>query len=201
MKRFLVSLSAFLALTSSSIIADDLKNSLMPTASKAEKPMVNLDNLNVGAKVGPRVQHKSRSGKAVIATVNGIKIYKRDADKFLKLATKGKVSDLDKLSKKHQKDVIKNLASTALIEAKAKKEVTQKEKNKLAAQYWMGKKLKKIKVSDGEAKKFYKANKKAFKGKNGKLVPFEKVKNYISMNIKQQKLIKKLMKSAKIVIK
>ncbi len=202
MKRFIITVGAFLALTATNLLADDLKNSLMPVASKPSQPNINLDNLNVGARPGPvATPRKSRSGKAVIGTVNGIKIYKRTADKFLKMATKGKVSDFDRLPKKQRREIVQNLASTTLIEAKAKKEVSKEEKNKLATQYWMGQKMKKIKISDAEAKKFYKENQKAFKRKDGKTVPYAKVENYVKMTMKQQKFAKKLMKNAKVIIK
>ncbi len=71
----------------------------------------------------------------------------------------------------------------------------------MAAQYWMSKKLKSIKVSKTEAKKFYNKNKKAFKDKKGKQLTFKKVEEYIIMTIRQQKFSKNLMKKAKIVIK
>ncbi len=201
MKKFIITVGVFVTLTATNLLADDLKNSLMPVASKSSEPNINLDNLNVGARPGPIAKPKSRSGKAVIGTVNGIKIYKKTADQFLKMATKGKVTDFDRLPKKQRVEIVNNLASTALIEAKAKKEVSQEEKNKLATQYWMGQKMKKIKISDAEAKKFYKENQKAFKRKDGKTVPYEKVENYVKMTMKQQKFAKKLMKNAKVVVK
>jgi len=201
MKKFFITIGVFVTLTATTLTADELKNTLMPVASKSSEPNINLDNLNVGARPGPVAQPKVRSGKAVIGTVNGIKIYKKSADQFLKMATKGKVSDFDRLPKKQRVEIVNNLASTVLIEAKAKKEVTQVEKDKLAAQYWMGKKMKKIKVSDDEAKKFYKENKKAFKRKDGKTVPYEKVEKYVKNTMQQQKFAKDLMKNAKVVVK
>ena len=199
-KKILIALSLTVAL-SSLVVADDLKNSLLSNSSSTSgDKMVNLDNLNVGAK--PKVvHHKPRSGKTVIGTVNGHKIYKKKADKFLKVATKGKITDFDRLPKKQREEIVKNLAATTLIEVRSRKEVTRAEKNKLAAQYWMGKKLKSIKVSKSEAKKFYNKNKKAFKDKKGKQLSFAKVENYVIMTIKQQKFSKNLMKKAKIVIK
>ena len=199
-KKVLITLVISLAVSSSSY-ADDLKNSLLSSASSSNgSDMVDLDNLNVGAK--PKVvQHKSRSGKAIIGTVNGYNIRKIKADKFLKIATKGKIKDFDRLPKKQREEIVKNLAATTLIEVRSRKEVTKAEKNKLAAQYWMGKQLKSIKVSKTEAKKFYNKNKKAFKDKKGKQLTFKKVEEYIIMTIRQQKFSKNLMKKAKIVIK
>jgi len=201
MKKFFITVGLFVTLTTTSLLADDLKNTLMPVASKSSESNINLDNLNVGARPGPVAKPKVRSGKAVIGTVDGIKIYKKSADQFLKMVTKGKVTDFDRLPKKQRIEIVNNLASTALIEAKAKKEVTQAEKNKLAAQYWMGKKMKKIKVSDAEAKKFYKANQKAFERKDGKTVSYENVEKYVKSTMQQQKFAKDLMKNAKVVVK
>jgi len=202
MKKILLTACVTLGLASLSANADALKNSLMPTTSNAEKPMVNLDNLNVGARPGPvATPRKSRSGKAVIGTVDGHKIYKQRADEFLKMATKGKISDFDRLPKKQRAEIVNNLASATLIEERAKKEVTKDEKDKLAAQYWVSKKMKKVTVSDDEAKKFYEANKKAFKSKDGKQLSYEKVEKYVKMTVKQQKFTKDIMKKAKIVIK
>ncbi|MBL0721757.1 MAG: hypothetical protein JJV88_04175 [Sulfurovum sp.] len=152
--KVLITLAISLALGSSLSHADDLKNSLLSNASSSNgSEMVNLDNLNVGAK--PQVvHHKSRSGKTIIGTVNGYNIRKSKADKFLGIATKGKIKDFDRLPKKQREEIIKNLAATTLIEVRSRKEVTKVEKNKLAAQYWMGKKLKSIKVSKSEAKNF-----------------------------------------------
>ncbi|MEA3419268.1 MAG: hypothetical protein U9Q90_07695 [Campylobacterota bacterium] len=202
MKKLLITATAILAVVSISASAEDaLKNSLMPTETKA-KPAVDLDNLNVGAKpVQPAVQKKSRPGTAVIATVDGHPIYKKNADEFLKLASKGKVSDYDMLPKQQQSGLLESLASTVLIEERSKKEVTAEEKNKLAAQYWVSQQMKKISVTDEEAKKFYEKNKKAFKDKDGKQLEYDKVENYVKMTVKQQKFTGELMKTAKVVVK
>ncbi len=177
--------------------ADDLKNSLMPTAAK-EKPAVNLDGLNVAAKPMKPV---SRPATATVATVDGIPIKKKDADKFLALASKGQVTDIDLLPKKQKAALLNGMAASVLIEAKGKKEVSQDTKNKLAARYWAEQKMMKIKVSDKEAKAFYEKNKKVFKGKDGKQLSFDKVERYVQMQVKQQKFNKQLMKNAKVVIK
>lgn len=202
MNKLLITVTAALAVATMSVSAEDtLKNSLMPAETKA-KPAVNLDNLNVAAKpVQPIVAKKSRPGSAVIATVDGHPVHKKQADEFLKMATKGKISDYDLLPKNQQSELVKSLASAVLIEARSKKEVSAEEKNKLAAQYWVGQKMKQIPVSDEEAKKFYEKNKKAFKGKDGKQLGYDKVENYVKMTVKQQKFSKELLKNAKVVMK
>lgn len=197
MNRILLSASMAIALTFVSASADDLKNSLMPAAEK-EKPAVNLDALNVAAKP---VKPVSRPATATVATVDGIPIKKKDADKFLALASKGQVTDIDLLPKKQKAALLNGMAASVLIEAKAKKAVSQDTKDKLAARYWAEQEMMKIKVSDKEAKDFYEKNKKVFKGKDGKQLPFEKVEKYVQMQVKQQKFNKQLMKNAKVVIK
>ncbi len=198
MKKILLSASVALAMISvSATAADALKNSLMPAAEK-KAPAIDLDNLDVAAKPAKPV---SRPATATVATVNGIPIIKKDADKFLAQASKGQVIDIDLLPKKQKESLLKGMAASVLIEQKAKKAVPEEIKNKLAAQYWAKQEMVKIKVSDKEAKDFYEKNKKVFKGKDGKQLPFDKVEKYVKMQVMQQKFNDSLMKSAKIVIK
>lgn len=192
MKKLL--LSATLAFGVSAFAADTLKNSLMPVAEK-EAPAVNLDNLNIAAKP------IKRADSAVVATVDGIPIKKNTADKFLALASKGKITDVDLLPKDQQAALIKGLAASVLIEEKAKKAVSEEIKNKLAANYWAKQEMSKIKVSEKESKAFYKKNKKMYKDRDGTELPYAKVSKYIEMQLKQKKFNEKLMKKAKIVIK
>ena len=198
MKKILLSAALALAITSpSTLSADTLKNSLMPAAEK-KTPEVDLNNLDVAAKPA---KPASRPGTATVATVNGIAIKKSDADKFLAQASKGQAIDIDLLPKKQKEALLKGMAASVLIEEKAKKAVPEEIKNKLAAQYWAKQEMMKIKVSDKEAKAFYKENKKAFVGKDGKQLPFEKVEKFVKMQVMQQKFNDSLMKSAKVVIK
>lgn len=200
MKKLLLSATVAFALASlSASAADPLKNSLMPVAEK-EKPAVNLDNLNVAAKP-IMAKPVSRPATATVATVDGIPIKKKDADKFLALASKGQATDIDLLPKKQKDALLNGMAASALIEAKAKKEVPADIKNKLAARYWAEQAMTKIEVSDKEVKDSYEKNKKAFKGKDGKQLSFDKVEKYIQMQLKQEKFNKQLMKNAKVVIK
>jgi hypothetical protein len=200
MKKILLSSALALAMFSVSATAGDpLKNSLMPAAEKAD-PAVNLDALNVGAKP-IMAKPVSRPGTATVATVDGVPILKKDADKFLALASKGRAVDIDLLPKKQRDALIKGMAASVLIENKAKKAIPEEIKNKLAAQYWAKQEMMKVKVSDKEVKDFYEKNKKVFKGKDGKQLPFEKVEKFVKMQVMQKKFNDSLMKNAKIVIK
>ena len=79
-----------------------LKNSLTNILNEKDTSpsMVNLSNLNINGKAKP-VQNvpKTRSSKAVVATVNGHKILKKEADAHLKGAiymVVGNKTDLEK---------------------------------------------------------------------------------------------------------
>ena len=135
----------------------------------------------------------------VIGTVNGYPITEKEANKLLKVLTNGKVK-YSQLKPKDKKEIVKRLAVDKLVIKTAYRQLSKKERDFVIANAWMAKKTRNIKVSTSEAKKAYNANKQLFK-KNGKLVPFSKVKNIIIMQLKQKKVVDKLMKKAKIVVK
>jgi hypothetical protein len=135
----------------------------------------------------------------VIGSVNGYPITEKEANRLLKVLTNGKVK-YSQLSPKDKKEIVKRLAVDKLVIKTAYKSLSKKERDFVIANAWMAKKTRNIKVSTAEAKKAYNANKKLFK-KNGKIVPFSKVKNIIIMQLKQKKVVDKLMKKAKIVVK
>ncbi len=197
MKKLLLSASVAIAIFSLPASADALKNSLMPVAEKAQ-PAINLDNLNVAAAPAKPV---SRPATATVATVDGLPVKKKDADKFLALASKGQVTDIDLLPKKQKDALLNGMAASVLIEHRANKVVPKDVKSKLIARYWAEQEMAKVEVSDKEAKAFYEKNKKVFKGKDGKVLAFDKVEKYVQMQLKQQKFNDELMKNAKVIIK
>ncbi len=198
MKKIVALASAMLIANFAS--ADVLKDSLQPTKGDTT-PSVNLDNLNVGAPMR-MVPPPSRSEMAVIGSVNGKDIIKKSADDFLKMATKGKVTDFDRLPKKQQFDVLKNIASSVVIEDQAQKEIPEEVQKKIIAQYWMQQKMQGITVTSEEAQAFYGQNKQLFKGKDGNTLPYDqKIEQYIMMSLKQQKFSAELMKDTKIILK
>ena len=135
----------------------------------------------------------------VIGSVNGYPITEKEANQLLKVLTNGKVK-YSQLNKKDKKEIVRRLAVDKLVIKTAYKSLTKKERDYVIANAWLAKKTRNIKVSDKEARKAYNANKKLFK-KNGKIVPFKKVKNLIKMQLKQKKVVDRLMKKAKIVVK
>jgi hypothetical protein len=163
----------------------------------------------------------------VIAKVGGYPITLKEANQFVKRATRGKAT-YSMLKSSDKKRVIKALATDKFVMetatrrlnrkekyaiwvdlyvrkhykellAKAKKELTVKEKKAANADLWVRKKSSKIKVTEAELKKAYRKNKKLFKNrKTGKVAPYSKVKPFLKMQVQQQKFIKKLMKNVKI---
>ena len=116
MKKTFITSGLTLLLLVSPVSADGLKNSLNNMLGKQDSSgMVNLNGVSVGAKPRPRqvkkrVRKKSRPGSAVIGHYNdGKKVRKKEADKYIKKATKGKIKDLDLLPKKQRLMVLKDL--------------------------------------------------------------------------------------------
>jgi hypothetical protein len=139
---------------------------------------------------------------ATAATVNGMKITVNDANKALKILTKGKMT-WKKLPKDGKQQLIQMLAPAKLVLVAAKQQLSKKEKEAALTGFWMQKKMSKIKVSDIEAKSAYNKMKKAAKASKTKkkLPAFKQAKNSIKMQIAQEKVVSKLMKKAKIKIK
>ncbi len=135
----------------------------------------------------------------VIGSVNGYSITEKEANKLLKVLTNGKVK-YSQLNKKDKKEIVKRLAMDKLVIKTAYRKLTKKERDFVIANAWMSKKTRGVKVSTSEAKKAYNANKKLFV-KKGKTVPFSKVKNVIIMQLKQKKVVDRMMKRAKIIVK
>ena len=134
-------------------------------------------------------------------TVNGMKITVKEANKALKVLTNGKMT-WDKLPKDGRKQLITMMAPSKLVAAAAKKGLSAKEKEAALAGFWMQKQMAKQKVTDKEAKKVYNAMVKAAKkAKSKQKIPsFKQAKNGIKMQLKQDKVVGKLMKKAKIKV-
>jgi len=135
-------------------------------------------------------------------SVNGMKITVAEANKALKLLTKGKMT-WAKLPKDGKKQLIEMMAPSKLVSAASKRGLSKKEKESALAGYWMQKKTAKIRISDKEAKKTYNEMKKAAKKikSKKKIPPFSKSKNNIKMQLAQERVVKHLMKNAKIRVK
>ncbi len=111
MNKILFAIVLVFSFFTASISADALKNTLMNMKSEGSSSgMMGLDDLSLNEKPKKNIQRvKRRSSKTILATVNGHKILKRDADKYLKKVTKGKVKDYDRLPKKQRKLLLSDL--------------------------------------------------------------------------------------------
>ncbi len=135
----------------------------------------------------------------VIGRVNGYPITERSANNFLKVVTKGKLK-YRQLRLRDKKDVVKRIATDALLVGMAKRKLSEQERNQILVNYWLAQKTRHIKVDPAEIKKAYTENKKFFKDPKGNILPYEKVKEMIAVSIRQKKYVADLMKKAKITM-
>ncbi len=202
MNRILMVLGVSFGLFANSVSADGLTNNLNNMLNKKETtPMVDLSNLNVNARpVQPKV--KTRSSKAVVATVNGHKIIKKDADKYLKNRTKGKVKNFDLLPKKQRVRLLQEMSISTLASDAAKKELSEQEKSAITTRVWMQKEALETKVTDDQAKEIYDQMSQRAKDANStKPIPsFDSIKDRMKMQIVEKQIIGKLMKGVDIKV-
>jgi len=205
MKKYLVALSLSLGLFVNSVSADALKNSLtnMLNEKDTSPSMVNLSNLNINGKAKP-VQNvpKTRSSKAVVATVNGHKILKKEADAHLKKRTQGKMSNFDHLPKKQRLRLIQEMSLPILALDSAQKELSDEEKKAVYARLWMQKEVLKIKITDEQVKNVYDQLKQRSEENNatGKIPAFESIKDKMKLQMKDKQMVGNLMKDAEIKV-
>ena len=195
-KKIVIGLS--ISLFASSLSADALKNSLTNIMNtKEEAPVVDLGNINLNAK--PKVK-KIRSANTVIATVNGEKVLKKDADSYLSQRTQGKVTDFDTLPQDQRIRLINELSFPILALDAAKKELSDKEKEAVFARVWMQKEARKIKISDEDAQEVYNQLKKQAEDTNATepVPPFEKIKASLKAQMVEKRMMDNLTKDVKI---
>jgi len=135
----------------------------------------------------------------VIGRIDGYPITEREANSFLKVVTKGKIK-YRQLRPRDKKDVIKRIAVDSLLIGKAKRNVSQQERNQILVNYWLTRVSSKIKIDPKEVKKAYDKNKRLFKDSKGNILPFEKVKDMIAVSIRQKKYVAHLMEQARITM-
>ena len=135
-------------------------------------------------------------------TINGMEITVKEANEALKILTKGQKT-WKALPAEGKTQLIQMMAPAKLVAAASKTGLTDKEKEAALAGFWMQKSMAETEVTDKEAKVSYdKMVEAAKKAKNEqKIPPFEAVKNNIKTQMAQEKVVAKLMKSAKIKVK
>lgn len=203
MRKALVGISVFTLMASTTLMGDPLKSTLMSTG-KNDTPVVNLDNLDLAKK-----KKKSRPETAVVATIGGEDVIKKQVNKYLALRTQGHMTDFDDLPNNEQKlALINEMAIPLLAAQKAQKELSAEEKNAAMSRFWMQKSLASTEVTDEEAKNAYdkltKAAKEAAKKQSKeapKLPKFEEAKREIMLQLAQEKIVKALLSDGKIKLK
>jgi len=204
MHKVLMVVGVSFGLFVTSVSADGLGNNLNNVLNKKDTtPIVDLSNLNINAKPKP-VQNtvKTRSSKAVVATVNGHKIIKKEADKYLKTRTQGKVTNFDLLPKKQRIRLLQEMSISTLASDAAKKGLSQEEKSAISTRVWMQKEALETKVTDEQAKEIYDQMEQRAKDANStKPIPsFDSIKDRMKMQIVEKEIIGKLMKGVDIKV-
>lgn len=165
--------------------------------------MVNLSNLNINGKSKPVQQEmKTRSSKAVVATVNGHKILKKEADAQLKKRTQGKMSNFDHLPEKQRLRLIQEMSLPILALDSAQKELSVEEKEAVYSRIWMQKEVSKIKITDEQVKEVYDQLKQRSEGNNAteNIPAFESIKDKMKLQMKEKQMVSNLMKDAEIKV-
>ncbi len=200
MTKIFMGVGVSFSLMMTSVSADDLKNSLTDMLkTKETSGMVNLGNINLDAK--PK-QPKTRSSKAVIATVKGHKIIKKEADSYLDQRTQGKVTNFDHLPPEQRSRLIQELALPMMVLDAAQKELSEEEKQAVYTRAWMQKEARKINVTDEQALTVYNQLKQQAQENNAtqNIPPFESIKDKLKIQIIEKTLVDKLIKDAKIEV-
>ncbi len=200
MKRSFIALGVVCLLGISPVMADHLKDRLSGMLNeKDDTPgMVNLNGLGMGA--GRPAKPVSRSAKAVVATVNGKKILKKEADAYLSERTKGKVKDFDLLPNKQRLALIKEMSLPLVLAHEAQKKLSKEEENAVFSRLWMQKKAADLNVSNEAIAQAYEKIKARAKAQSALAqVPLlEKIKERIKMQIAEQQIVKDLMRGVQV---
>lgn len=202
MKKIVTLLGVSSALLFSTLCADELKNSLTNMLNKPDTSgMVDLSSINLNGKAKPRLP-KKRSSNAVVATVNGHEIIKKDADAYLKQRTQGKVTDFDSLPPEQRPRLIQELALPILAADAAKKELSSEEKQAVYTRTWTQKEALKINISDDDVIEVYNQLKKQSQENNAtqEMPPFDRIKDRLKLQMIEKSLIERLMKNVEIKV-
>jgi len=204
MKKTFALWSITISLVVSTVSADSLKNSLTSIMNEKESSsVVDLGEINLNArpKVVKKVR-KTRSSKATIATINGHKIIKKDADSYLSQRTKGKVKNFDSLPRKQKKRLIEEMALPILVMNAAKEELSDEEKQSIYTRTWMRKKASTTEISDEQILAAYNQLKQQSIDSNSTTpVPeFDEIKTKLKLQMIERTIVGKLLEGAKFTV-
>ena len=204
MKKFFILIGMSVSVLSVGLSADALKNSLTNIMQTDDSPqMVDLGNINLNAKPKPpKKVHKDRPAKTVIATVNGHKIIKKDADGYLNQRTGGKVTNFDSLPVNQRKMLLQELSLPILALDAAKNELTELEKQTVLTRVWMQKEATKLQIRDEEVHVLYDQLKQQSVDNNDTrtLPEFEAIKDRLRTQMIEKSIMTDLMKDVKIEV-
>jgi hypothetical protein len=165
--------------------------------------MVDLGSINLNGKPKPAPKVvKNRPGKTVIATVNGHKIIKKEADEYLKQRTQGKITNFDSIPPEQKQKLIQELSLPILALDAAKKELSAQEKQSVYNRIWMQKEASKITITDEQALAVYEQLKKQSEENNSTaaIPPFESIKDRLKSQMIEKSMIGKLMENVEIKV-
>ena len=204
MKKVCVLVGLSLGLVVSSVSADALKNSLTNIMNESDTPsMVDLGNINLNAKPRPvKKVRKTRSAKAVVATVNGHKILKKETDAYLSERTGGKVKNFDNIPANQKSRLIQEMSLPILVADAADKGLSDVEKEAIYTRTWMQKEAFKMKISDDQVLEVYNQISQEAKDNNNtaNIPEFDAIKDKLRMQMIEKTIVGKLMENIKIEV-
>ena len=149
------------------------------------------------------MQHfKSRPASAVIATVDAKPIYKKEANALLKRVTAGKIKDFDRLDKKQQAMLVKDLARPIVLREAIENDISPEEKDEIFKQMWLEKERATIKVTPEEMLALYENKKAQILATNpqAQIPPYISLGEQLKGEIIKQKIMSNVVKDMKISI-
>lgn len=190
----------FIAILGSTLFlfSDGLSSSLNSMLDEEPSDILSLEQT-----IKPKTPKlKKHSKKATVATVNGHKIRKREADKHLSTRTGGKLKDYDGLPLEQRKKLIEEMAIPMLAKKKAKKSLSLMDKKAIYGRIWIQKKSRSIKISKKELEAFYTLLKAQAKQENKleQLADFSVLKERLRTQLVEKKIIDELMENVKIKV-
>lgn len=204
MKKMCVFVGVTLGLVVSSASADALKNSLTNIMNEKDTlSIVDLGNINLNAKPRPvKKVRKTRSAKAVVATVNGHKILKKETDAYLSQRTGGKVKNFDNIPANQKTRLIQEMSLPILVADAADKGLSDVEKEAIYTRTWMQKEAMKTKISDDQVLEVYKQISQEAKDNNNtaNIPEFDAIKDKLRIQMIEKTIIGKLMENIKIEV-
>ena len=201
MRKVAVVAGISLTMLASLLSADALKSSLSRMVHEKDTTPGMVDLSRIGQSQAGAV--KSRPSNAIIATVNGHNIRKKEADKYIASRTNGKITDYDILPKEQKIRLVKELSLPILMASQAKKELSPQEKEVVYVGAWMRKEAAKVTVTDAEVQALYNQLKQKAMERNATnniIPPFDSVKNKMKSQIIEKKIMDGLMKDVKIEV-